>query len=148
MVSLKKGQTEIVGLVIVVIILVILALIFLKFYITGNGDKDSSVKSVQANNLVNAIKMVTMCNQNIGDAIIACCNNNDFCGGDACRLSIEEIKKIMDSSSEEIIYFEAKDNDDLCLSVNNDCNGVSSSINFIRNNDGEAQIQVKICSIK
>ena len=78
MVSLKKGQTEIVGLVIVVIILVILALIFLKFYITGNGDKDSSVKSVQANNLVNAIKMVTMCNQNIGDAIIACCNNNDF----------------------------------------------------------------------
>lgn len=146
MVLLKnKGQSEIIGLVIIVLILIIVGLIFLKFYLNKGKGNNDSFSNVKANNLVNAIKLVTICNDNMVDAIIACCNQKEFCRRDSCELVEESIREIIESSLEEDVYFEAKQQDNLCLSINEDCSGITSTENFIRNQDGEAKISVKMC---
>ena len=146
MVLLKnKGQSEVIGLVIIVLILIIVGLIFLKFYLNKEKGNNDSFSNVKANNLVNAIKLVSICNDNMADAIIACCNQKEFCGRDSCEIVEESIREIIDSSLEEDVYFEAKQQDDLCLSINEDCSGITSTENFIRNQDGEAKISVKMC---
>ena len=101
--------------------------------------------SVKANNLVNAIRLSSICNRHMYDAIIACCNGLDFCSRDACQLASEEVNKIIDKSLEEYVYFEAENQDSLCFSINSECQGISSTSNFVRNNEGEAQINLKIC---
>ena len=145
MVLLKKGQSEVIGLVIIVLILIVVGLIFLKFYLSKGNSNKESISNIKANNLVNAIKSVSICNNNMADAIIACCTKKEFCGKDACQLINEEINDILEKSLEEIVYFEAKQQNNLCLSINNDCQGISSTENLIRNQDGDAKIRVKIC---
>ena len=142
----KKGQSEVIGLVIIVLILIVVGLIFLKFYLSnGNSLNKESISNIKANNLVNAIRSVSICNNNMADAIIACCDQKEFCGKDACQFINEEINVILEKSLEERVYFEAKQQNNLCLSINNDCQGISSTENLIRNQDGDAKIRVKIC---
>ena len=148
MVSLKKGQTEIIGLVVIVLIIIFVALFFLRFYLSSSNLDTKSVNSIKANNLINAIRLASVCNGNIGDAIISCCNNDDFCGQDACNFVNQEIGKIIKNSLDpkEQIFIEAKQNQEVCLVINNDCEGISSTANFIRNSEGEAEIDLKFCA--
>ena len=136
-----------IGLVVIVLILVIIGLIFLKFYLSSHTGLDSSsVFSIKANNLANAIKFASVCNGDLSDAVIACCNQKIFCNQNACEFSNNEIKKIIDKSIEEEVYFEAKSQDSLCFSINKECTGISSTQNLIRNQDGESKISLKICA--
>ena len=145
-----------VGLVIIVLILIVVGLLFLRFSLDSKDNlSDKSVLSVKANNLINAIRLTSICNRQMYDAIIACCNGLEFCSRDACQLANEEINKIINKSLEEYVYFEELDDDNLdieeenqntlCFSINSECQGISSTSNFIRNNEGEAQINLKIC---
>ena len=142
----KNGQSEMVGLVIIVLILIVVGLLFLRFSLESKDKySDKSMLSVKANNLINAIRLASVCNRHMYDAIIACCNGLEFCSRDACQLASEEISKIINKSLEEYVYFEAENKGNLCFSINSECQGISSTSNFVRNNEGEAQINLKIC---
>lgn len=141
----KKGQSEVIGLVVIVLILIVVGLIFLRFYLTNESNNKESVSNIKANNLVSAIKQASVCNGDMVDVIVSCCSNKEFCGRDSCQLANDEIRKITEKSLEERVYFEAKQENSLCFSINEDCQGISSTENLIRNEEDEAKIRVKIC---
>ena len=120
-----------VGLVIIVLILIVVGLLFLRFSLESKDNyTDKSMLSVKANNLINAIRLASVCNRHMYDAIIACCNGLEFCSRDACQLASEEISKIINKSLEEYVYFEAENKGNLCFSINSECQGISSTSDF------------------
>lgn len=102
MVCLKKGQTEIVGLLIVVILLVIGGLFYVKFVVLKPESKGADeIVQVQAYNLMNSILNIKLCNNNVTvrDAIKACKFGNMLCGQDACSYLENELKSIISVST-------------------------------------------------
>ena len=150
---MRKGQIEIVGLVIIVIILIFSALIFLRLYFASSpsGSDDNLLLVQKANNMVNAIKGVEVCNSNMAQAIISCCNSEVFCGREACDFVLDQTAKIVNlTMSGEIINIEVKDRDGKsCFSyAKGRCNGgyVASSPSLIKESGGEAEIYLSLCT--
>ncbi|MBI2670943.1 hypothetical protein HYX18_03135 [Candidatus Woesearchaeota archaeon] len=140
---MKRAQTEIIGLMIVVIMLVAIALVALRFVLISNSSINvDSLLSAKANNMANSIKNANLCDGNFEQAIVACCNKENFCDRESCRLISEEISSII-NSSEESVYVEAIDAyGNKCFSVGNCISGIaSSSYNF----ENEVLFRAKIC---
>jgi hypothetical protein len=124
---MKKGQTETMGLMVIVILLVFVALIALSFMIKPSSNNQDSFLSNKANNMANSIKNANLCSGTFEEAIVACCKKENFCETESCELVSEQIGNISEQSDEQV-YVEAKDyNGDLCFSVGTCENGVSSS---------------------
>ena len=146
MVLMKKAQTEIMGLMIIVVLIVVIGLFAFRFMLMNQSSSNDEYLSIKANNLINSIKMTSICEKNMGDAIIACCNNQNFCEREACGLVKEEINRIINSSIEENFYFEAKNFEgELCFFIGSCSNGIASSINFLNSDSGNSEIQLKLC---
>ncbi len=150
---MRKGQIEIVGLVIIVIILIFGALIFLRLYFassSSSGD-DNLILLQKANNLVNSIKGVEVCNSNMAQAIIACCNSEVFCGKEACNFVLDETAKIVNLTLPgEKVNMEIKDRDGkTCLSyARGRCTGgfVAATPSPIKGSRGEVEIYLNLCT--
>ena len=78
---MKKGQLEMIGLMIIVIILVLGGLFYLRFALTPEEKKEDT--SVQAYNLMNAVLNVYICgNTSLRSAIVSCDLGESICDND------------------------------------------------------------------
>lgn len=99
----KKGQVEMIGLVIVVILIVFGLLLYIKFGILRKDEtkKDSSLELAYVNNLMISIFNLKVCEENplkIEDVLVKCFefSNDEICGErSACDYAKQEIGKIM-----------------------------------------------------
>ncbi len=95
---MKKGQTEIIGFM-VIILLLFFGLIF--YFIFASDDSTDFVgeaeQSLEVSNLLNAMKQYTLCEEeSLGDAITECADGGGFiCGQDACALVRIEVPKLV-----------------------------------------------------
>lgn len=143
---MKKGQGEVVGLVIVVILIVVIGVFAMRFYISSSGQEErTEFYSVKANNLVNAIRLASVCDDDkMENAILACCNNEDFCDRSSrqnCDFIVGEIEEILGDSLEEDAVLEVKD----CFFVG-DCDfGIASSTFVISSSQGSYEMLAKVC---
>src|SRR3989344_8037529 len=92
----KRGQTEMLGLVIIVILIVIGALFYVRFGILGKSgerqQKENTINAIQAYNLMNAIMNVKVCgNVSIREGFALCKNNGNLCDENACTYLDNEI---------------------------------------------------------
>lgn len=103
----KRGQIEMIGLVIVVILIVIGLLLYLRFSVfrQEQPEKDNSLDLVYINNLMVSIFNIRICNENpvkVEEVLVMCLDSpeNIFCGEKrVCEYAKDEIKKIMTSFS-------------------------------------------------
>ena len=98
---MRKGQMEIVGLMVVVIIIIIGALFYLKFGILHKEQEntDLSIQQSYTINWLNAISNVNICNNTISykDSLIECYNDGIVCGENACGYIKSESDNIIHS---------------------------------------------------
>lgn len=140
---MKKGQTETMGLAIVVILLLVISLIALKFMIQNTPvvSQDSYLSS-KANNLANSIIKANICTGNFEQAIVACCNDESFCNIDACNLVQSEINNLSINVNEKITSEAYDSSGRLCFSTGNCEQGIRSGT---YNLDNGVTFDVKIC---
>ena len=140
---MKKAQMETFGLMIVVVIIIVAALIALRLIIISSSPvQNNELLSIKANNIANSIKNADLCNINFENAIINCCNNENFCDQDACKLVAKEIENILSYQDEET-YFEARNlKKDRCFGVGDCLNGITSTTYELR---GGIEVNVKVC---
>jgi len=143
---MRKGQGEVVGLVIIVILILVIGIFAMRFYVSSRSGNDrDKFYSMKANNLVNAVRLVSVCGDfSMEDAIIACCGGEEFCGRNSkenCDFVVGEIEKILDKSLEEDAVFEVKN----CFVIG-DCDfGIASSTFMINSFVGSHEMSAKIC---
>lgn len=99
---MKKGQIEMIGLVIVVLLIVIGGLLYIKFGVLDKKEtkKEAVIETVYAVNTLNAIKNVRICGDEqikMQEAMNSCINGQEICEKEACDLIKSEIGVIMDS---------------------------------------------------
>jgi len=94
---MKKGQTEIIGFM-VIILLLFSGLVFY-FRFASNSDSDLTGEAelnLEVSNLLNVIKKQTICDdENLGDAIKACAGDGFACGENACDVVEREVAEIV-----------------------------------------------------
>ena len=127
---MKKGQMEMIGLVIVVVLIIIGGMFYITFSLRGKDktqEQDQHLQSIQANNLVNAIVKIKICeNKSVGEAIVLCDTNKQICGENACDFVKNEIERIIQSFSNENYFFFVKRGENEVFSFGNCDYGVSS----------------------
>lgn len=94
----KKGQSEMIGLVIIIMLLLIGVLIYLRLSVKDGGNS-FDISSVEVNNLLNSMLKYSSCDgSNLKDALVSCYKGGYICGKDACDYVGIEIKSIMNAS--------------------------------------------------
>jgi|SRR3989344_6317785 len=97
---MKKGQIEMIGLVIVVLLLVIGGLLYLKFGVLDKKEAKNEVtlESAYVVNTLTAIRNVNVCESSpvkMQQAINACINEENICGTEACEFIKSKMEEIM-----------------------------------------------------
>ena len=142
---MRRGQIEMIGLMVIVLILIIVALFFLRFSLRSDSFEDDTLLSLKANNLVNAIKKVTDCGKPFEEAIIACCQEENFCGNPSCEHVTDTINSIT-SNMEEKVSFSATLNGESCGFIIQECQkGVTSTVNILNADAGQVEIKTVLC---
>ena len=78
---MKKAQTEMMGLVILVLLISVAAIFAIRFLLSGNEQVAPEIKlATQAANLKNSLLKMTILDKSLSDLAIDCCltNNCDF----------------------------------------------------------------------
>ncbi len=119
MVSLKKGQVEIVGLVIIVLLIVSISILFLYF---KAGQQDTAVDDremeLRANQLRSSLLQTTLCEDvNVKEELIACSSGFSLCS--SCEESHDVVKNIIELSLDERIGYEFNLDPDLSFTRGN-----------------------------
>ncbi len=119
---MKKGQMEILGLLVLVVLISISLLFLLRFLLVPKETSAYEIgyKTVQSSNFHIALAKVSVCEDKImEDIIVACCNKEQICGRDACDLLEKDVKNILDKTLPYQKYqFFVKSYNDECLSIN------------------------------
>jgi len=97
---MKKGQTEMLGFVVIVILIVIGALLYVRFGVLGGDEgrktKEDTITSIQGYNLMNAVMNVKICEDvSVREGLVKCRSNEQLCGMDACAYLDEEIDNLV-----------------------------------------------------
>ncbi len=148
---MKKGQTEMIGLVIVVVILVIGALFYVKNVLEQQAPKKDAVVEVSyAGNLLNSIVNVNVCDgkYSFSDGLTACYNGLNFCEKEACNYMKLETKAIMGlvGYKDPKKYSFWVENNGNTKYINNDCKfGTKVDIKVAKENDEVYQVNLKLC---
>ena len=131
---MKKAQTEIFGLVIIVVLIVVIALFALRFMFVREStmNNQDQVLSIKANNLINALLKVNVNVDDIKRGIGSCCISNINCA------NVEnKIKEIIENSIEENYEFKVLSNDEECFTISDgQCDFGISSSSYIDNIEG------------
>ena len=100
---MKKSQIEMFGLLILVMLIAISLVIAVRFMLGSSSQSEIPVEprlTSQAINLELALTRTSVCeNTDFTNVLIACCNDQDSCGKNACDLA----KEILDSSLPQLI---------------------------------------------
>lgn len=99
---MKKGQIEMIGLVIVVIILVIGGILYLRFGVLGKKEvkNDVTVETSYIVNTLNALLNVKVCSNSISmeETMMQCLNRGEnICDKEPCQYLEEQTKLIVGS---------------------------------------------------
>lgn len=118
MVLLKKAQTEILGLVIIVILISLIGIFVLQLAMHKQPQEiEFKHLEIKANNLRNAILKTTLCQSyTIKDEIEACSYNYNLCLND-CDTLKNKIKELIEFSIEENYNFTIS-SEDYFLEIN------------------------------
>jgi hypothetical protein len=107
---MKKGQVEIIGFMVIIILLFFGLIFYFKF---ANNDSNDLVTEAEQNlevsNMLNAIKMQTICEGiTLGDVIKTCSSKGMECGEDACNIVKREIPLMAEAngwSEDEYMFY-------------------------------------------
>jgi hypothetical protein len=110
---MKKGQAETMGILILIIIILIAGTFALGIYITNQPSPDSRRVQHIANNYVNTLAGISLCEDvTVSDAIETCAVSLtlDVCGKNACDL-VRENAQALQSTLDPKFGYELKDLD-------------------------------------
>lgn len=130
MVSLKKAQIEMIGLVIIVLLILFIAIFALSFYLSSQKPATTTFKAleIKANNLRNALLKTTLCSTTtIKDEIESCYFGESICFDD-CNIIKQKIKELIDYSIEENYNFTIKNNEIFFEISNGSCEEKVSAV--------------------
>lgn len=98
---MRKGQMEILGFIIIVLLIIAGVIFYIKFMKPDNTQQiiQESEQNLEVSNLLNSIRLQTICeNTQMNDVIKTCINNNGFeCDKESCLLIKEELPKIIEA---------------------------------------------------
>lgn len=94
---MKKGQLEILGFMVIILLLFFSLIFYFKFSTDDSTDLlKEAEENLEVSNLLNAIKMYSVCDgEQLGDAIQECIEGGNTCGEDACGLVAREVPQIV-----------------------------------------------------
>ena len=149
---MRKGQTEMIGLVIVMVLLVVGALFYVRFGILGkkNVKEDISLDVNYASNLLNSMLNVKICDRKTGldEGMITCFNGGKICEQEACDYLKSEIQAIIDSVGLEkykdySVWVESKGRNEF---ISNNCRtGVKVDSKVVGENKIAYQVNLQLC---
>ena len=140
---MKKGQVEIMGLVIVVILLVFISIFALGFIIKPRENNIDDVLKLKANSLRSSLLKTTLCgNVNVQDEIENCIDNYHECLD--CNVLKDEISKMIERS------IEPGENYNLVISIDEQTtfisiNNCSESINSVSQTLRNGKVEIGLC---
>lgn len=94
---MKKGQTEIIGFMVIILLLFFSLIFYFRFANDDDSDFLSEAEeNLEVSNLLTVMKQYTLCEgESLGDAIKECAEGGGFtCEKDACDLVREEVATI------------------------------------------------------
>ncbi len=94
---MKKGQTEIIGFMVIILLLFFSLIFYFRFSSIDDSDFLSEAEeNLEVSNLLTVMKQYTLCEENsLGDAIKQCAEGGGFvCGEDACAVVKREVAVI------------------------------------------------------
>lgn len=111
---MKKGQVEIIGLMVIVILIIVIAFIFIRISTTPEK-KDVIRENVEVTNLLNAMMKMTPCESiyprdSMVDIVLECETGVSYCGMDCKSYIKQEIENVMDNLGKERYEFNIKKN--------------------------------------
>lgn len=99
---MKKAQTEIIGLVVIVTIIIIAVVLFIRLSVLKpTSHSSTSIESIEANNMLNALLKTSVCDISIQEAIQQCSQKINICDQEPCAYTVEKIKEILQASLDE-----------------------------------------------
>jgi len=133
-----KGQTEMVGLLIIVVLIVFIGL-FAVVLMSKNTNEDdvTARRSVVADNLMNAITKVRIDDKSIEQSVAECCDGN-------CE-TIGKIDRVISEIVEEDYKVMIFQNENECRSSGNCDFGISSSEYPLRYYGNRYKISIILC---
>ena len=138
---MKKGQIEIMGLVIIVILLVFIAIFALSFIIKPEQENENVLK-LKANALRSSLLKTNLCGDiTVKDEIENCVDGYHECV-DECTVLKQEIEKMIKSSldNEKYNFFVSNDEGSF-INIDNCVDGVTAVSQNLRN----SKVDVALC---
>ncbi|MBT4334750.1 hypothetical protein HOD61_02945 [archaeon] len=137
---MKKGQIEMIGLVVIVFLVILIGMFALRL---SSFDSDNDVDiyySVKVDNLVNAIYQSDIGSESFQSLAIGCCDGNSG----SCNKVELFVRGVLDSVIEEKVNFMLKDSTGInCAFVDGECSeGIGSSSIFL---PGGHEIRAILC---
>lgn len=98
----RRGQIEMIGLVVVVILLSIGLLLYVKLSVfrDDSGGKDSALEHAYLTNLMSSVFNINVCDEDpvkIEEAVVYCFEGDRICGEEACTYVEGQINTIIES---------------------------------------------------
>lgn len=140
-----KGQTDLFGLLLIVLVLLFVGVIILGILARSGERENQSFLSTKANTMVNALVKATACERTLEDAMIACCEDQPFCGRDACEFVSSSVSRVIDESG-EAMGFSLTDGQGCELTVGVCSYGISSSGFLLKTETGVYTAKVTMCT--
>lgn len=90
---MKKGQTEMIGLLVIVVLILVIGVVFLRFSVGKPSDLKADLRTnIQTTNLLRAVMKANIDDRSVADAILECSANSAQC--DEVKAGIKEILDI------------------------------------------------------
>jgi len=148
---MKKGQMEMIGLVIVVVLIIIGGLFYITFSLKGKDntkEQDQHLQSITANNLVNALIKIRICeNKSVGQAIALCDVNEQLCGENACDFVKKEVEGIISSVTDKNYLFFVNKGENELFNVGNCSYGISSVPYRLDVDSTSYDVVLRLCNV-
>jgi hypothetical protein len=135
---MKKGQIEIIGLVVIVIMLVVLLIVYFQFNLSNNNDNylDEVRQNSQTSSFLAAFMKTT--SPNVSDLLVRC-------GGGSCNELDRVVKEMMNEVYPSRKYsFEFKKDDSVIYSIKN-CAETLPQRNKIKENNAIYEVGFWFC---
>jgi hypothetical protein len=138
---MKKGQVEMIGLVIIVFLIVIIGIFIIKLGALKKDNDADIYYSMKVDNLVNAIYQADVGGDTFESLAVSCCDGNTI----SCEKVNDFVDSVLDRVIEESVGFYLKDSSGfVCSGVAvGDCDeGMGSSSIFL---PGGYEIRANLC---
>ena len=128
----KKGQSEVVGLLVIVILLLFVGMIFLRFYVAQPSTSLShSRQSIEASNTLNALMKVHIQREPFAAHADACNSDGNLCGG--LKTEVEAILGYILKQGQKY-SFTLSTGAKTLIEINQCTTGIVSTYSFIESN--------------